>query len=927
MQDIRWIIIILLNLLYCSSALANTYAFRSLSRADGLSDLKVSALYKDSNGFLWVGTATSVERFDGVRFKHYPIHGNSEKKKWVNVIAEIEGHRILVGNDMGLWEVKSERLNPIGQDTIKGGVREIISDHQGNLYLGSETGLWIRKYSGEWERIILDNNPLTADNSISAMCLDEKNNLWILTRKDLYLVELNNERKTTLFINPLFGKHLSCSYRTVKRIGDLLYIGTMEQGIICFNTVTKQFSRFMDIGCNVINQMTTDGKDLLYVGTDGGGVFFVSTRQQKIIQNFSNNPNEVESLRSNSVYSLLLDRDGILWVGLYQFGLNFTYYKNCAFSVYSFPPYFDSKNIAVRTLNIGEHEKMIGSRNGLFYINERNGNVKTLKTPLLRSNIILCCATFMEKYYIGTYGGGLYIFNPSDMSVQDFRPQEKTPFLNGHIFCVKADVDNKLWIGTSSGVYCYQDDKVIYHCTMENSPLPGNNVYDIMFDSTGKGWICTENGLAIWDPYKKRVYADVFPSGFIHKEKIKYVYEDSEHKLYFIPDKERLFISDLSMNHYAYLAPNSLLEGKEITFVIEDKQNWLWLGTNDGLYHYDKKNTFIPYSFADGVPSSIFLSCTPVTDHGENMWFGNSNGLLKLGANWQSVEEKTRYSVAISEIMVDGEAQNLVLNEGAGYYECRLEMWRRNVTVNFSGLTYTDPSHMFYEYRLREKDDEWQILTGNSTLTFYELFPGSYKLKVRRMGAPQSETTLNLYISLPLIYYIGLFSLIGILMLAGVYFYLRRTEQIQSITKWCFKSQPANEESEIDGEKKYRTTSVTVEECEELLCKVRKCMDTQKLYLNPDLKLNDLATATGASIYTLSYLFNQYLHSGYYDFVNSCRLAEFKLLIEKGAHTKYTLNALIEMCGFNSRTSFFRYFKKINGIYPSEYIKTFEKQN
>ena len=104
-------------------------------------------------------------------------------------------------------------------------------------------------------------------------------------------------------------------------------------------------------------------------------------------------------------------------------------------------------------------------------------------------------------------------------------------------------------------------------------------------------------------------------------------------------------------------------------------------------------------------------------------------------------------------------------------------------------------------------------------------------------------------------------------------------------------------------------------------------MDTQKLYLNPDLMLNDLATATGASIYTLSYLFNQYLHSGYYDFVNSCRLAEFKLLIEKGAHTKYTLNALIEMCGFNSRTSFFRYFKKINGIYPSEYIKTFEKQN
>lgn len=102
-------------------------------------------------------------------------------------------------------------------------------------------------------------------------------------------------------------------------------------------------------------------------------------------------------------------------------------------------------------------------------------------------------------------------------------------------------------------------------------------------------------------------------------------------------------------------------------------------------------------------------------------------------------------------------------------------------------------------------------------------------------------------------------------------------------------------------------------------------MDVQKIYLNPDLKLSDLATATGVSIYTLSYLFNQYLHSGYYDFINSYRIAEFKLLIKRGDHNKYTLNALMEMCGFRSRTSFFRYFKKVNGVYPSEYIKAFEK--
>ena len=45
--------------------------FRGLSVEDGLPDLVVNAFYKDSQGFLWAGTSSSVERFDGIRFKHY----------------------------------------------------------------------------------------------------------------------------------------------------------------------------------------------------------------------------------------------------------------------------------------------------------------------------------------------------------------------------------------------------------------------------------------------------------------------------------------------------------------------------------------------------------------------------------------------------------------------------------------------------------------------------------------------------------------------------------------------------------------------------------------------------------------------------------------------------------------------------------------
>lgn len=93
----------------CLTAFAEPYLFRGLTGADGLSDLTVAALYKDSCGYVWIGTSTTVERFDGIRVKRYPIPGANEKLKWVNTICETSGNRIWMGNDMGLWQVDGDR--------------------------------------------------------------------------------------------------------------------------------------------------------------------------------------------------------------------------------------------------------------------------------------------------------------------------------------------------------------------------------------------------------------------------------------------------------------------------------------------------------------------------------------------------------------------------------------------------------------------------------------------------------------------------------------------------------------------------------------------------------------------------------------------------------------------------------------------------
>jgi ligand-binding sensor domain-containing protein len=68
----------LLTSLCCLQAGAVSSEIRSLSVSDGLPDLVINTIYKDSKGYVWMGTNTSVERFDGIRLEHYMVEGSNE---------------------------------------------------------------------------------------------------------------------------------------------------------------------------------------------------------------------------------------------------------------------------------------------------------------------------------------------------------------------------------------------------------------------------------------------------------------------------------------------------------------------------------------------------------------------------------------------------------------------------------------------------------------------------------------------------------------------------------------------------------------------------------------------------------------------------------------------------------------------------------
>lgn len=180
---------------------AQPYHFQGLTGKEGLTELTITAIYKDTHGYVWLGTPTSVVRFDGVHVKHYPIYGFNAKSKWVNTIMEtLDGH-ILIGNETGLFRVEGDRLEPLLSETIRKGVRSLVCEADSTLYVASGEGLYIIS-GGRVETVLLDDNILSAANNIMALYLDVERTLWMLTHKGLYSMDLSS-RKICYYRNTL----------------------------------------------------------------------------------------------------------------------------------------------------------------------------------------------------------------------------------------------------------------------------------------------------------------------------------------------------------------------------------------------------------------------------------------------------------------------------------------------------------------------------------------------------------------------------------------------------------------------------------------------------------------------------------------------------------------------------------------------------
>lgn len=104
--------------------------------------------------------------------------------------------------------------------------------------------------------------------------------------------------------------------------------------------------------------------------------------------------------------------------------------------------------------------------------------------------------------------------------------------------------------------------------------------------------------------------------------------------------------------------------------------------------------------------------------------------------------------------------------------------------------------------------------------------------------------------------------------------------------------------------------------------KVSNYMKTEKPYLNPDLNLSDLSTSLNFSRAELSKIINIGFAKNFNDFINEYRVNTFKEKLESGEHKDFSLLGIAYDCGFNSKATFNRVFKKVTQTSPTEFLNT-----
>ena len=777
---------LLLFVLLLSSwmVVAQSYQFKHLEVSDGLSNNSVNTICKDRDGFMWFGTTTGLNRYDGYTFKIYQHAENdpgSLPDNYITDIVEMPDGRFWVNTGRGYVLFDKEQdcfitdVTGFMKNLESGGVPEqVFVDREGNTCL-SVAGEGCYRYKEGGKRLFfsyvehsLPEHGVTqiAECSDGLLLIYNTGLLVCLDRATLAIKWKSDEIKKYIPAGKTIEFSLFVDRDNCIWAYSLMGIWAYDCGTKSWRTdLTAIWSSRPDV---IIHAVAQDIEGRIWVGKDYDGIDVLEKETGKVTSLVAHDDNG-RSLPHNTIYDLYADRDGIMWVGTYKKGVS--YYSESIFKVNMYE-WGDITCIE----QADENRLWLGTNDhGILLWNRSTGKAEPFWRDAegqLPNPVVSMLKSKDGKLWVGTFNGGLYCMDGS--RVRSYKEGVGNTLASNNVWALVEDDKGRIWIASlGGGLQCLEPVSGTFETyTSSNSALLENNVTSLCWVDNNTLFFGTANqGVGMMDMRTREIKKIQGQSGNVKlsNDAVNHVYKDSR-GLVWIATREGLNVYDTRRHVFLDLSSVAEAKGNFIAAITEDQERNMWVSTSrkvirvtvasdgKGSYLFDSR----AYNSEDGLQNCDFNQRSIKTLH---------NGIIAIGGLYGVnvfAPDHIRYNKMLPNVMFTGlslfdEAVKVGQSYG-GRVLIEKELndvenvefdYKQNIfSVSFASDNYNLPEKTQYMYKLEGFNNDWLTLPlGVHNVTFTNLAPGKYVLRVKAINSDGyvgiKEATLGIVVNPP----------------------------------------------------------------------------------------------------------------------------------------------------------------------------------
>ncbi|SEW46833.1 Signal transduction histidine kinase [Chitinophaga sp. YR573] len=764
---------------FTALAQSNYYNFSKLNTYTGLSHNRVYSILKDPDGFLWFGTMSGLNRYDGYSCRVFrKNHSDSSSLLDNNVsgLYELPDGKMWVSTMGGpcIYNPDTEKFSAGYRDYLHslglpaGSIRSIVKGNNGRYwFLYYDMGLYVYSVTDKSAKQFSQQQTLYPSEKITSIKETKDGKIWLVYQNG-FLQEYDIKKDKAVFSSTaLQERYKGNAFENffIDADGDI-WIWCYTCGVFLFhpqdNTI-RQFNKNSfpsRLNSDVVSQIVQDNNGLIWIGTDQGGVTLIDKNKNFSTSYLLNNPDEPKSISQNSINNIYKDDQGIIWLGTYKQGIN--YLNN---NIVQFP-YYHHQELNAKSLQYDDINRFVEDRSGNIWIGTNGGGLiyfdrknntftQYLHDPnnnnsLSNDVIVSLCISRDGILWIGTYLGGLNSFDGKKFTHYRHDDHDTSSLADDNVWEIFEDKDQHLWIGTLSGGLdrFNRETKQFDHYKNKPGALPFYSVSAILQDRKGNLWIGTDAGIVIFEKDKSTpvFYQHTNDKNSLSNNSITCLLEDSKGRIW-IGSREGLNLFNEQTKKFKIFTTEDGLPDNLIFDILEDNHHTLWLSIPNGLCNVIPKQkedsagfVIVSYDEMNNLQKREFNENASLKTRAGELIFGGPSGFNIIDPDkiQNPVYHPKIVFTGLQILNRDVEPGKLINNRVllqqplSKLKGIDLKYQENDFSIEFASLDFVHSAHDKYAYMLEGFNSEWLYTDGNQRkATYTNINPGHYIFKVK----------------------------------------------------------------------------------------------------------------------------------------------------------------------------------------------------